>query len=528
MDFSFAGPVARSARARWLRVPAAVPDAAAAVDVLVVGAGPGGQRDAPRSSPGLGYRRPRRRSRGLPRDKACSEYMSPETVRLLDAARRGGRARGGGRPAPGHGGHRALGAAGSTAGSRWPGHRRSARPASRSRGASWTTRCSRPRARPAPRCWSAPPWRSCSTIGGAVAGVVARDREGRRRTHPGPAHDRRRRAPLHRRPADRPARATGGPAGSRSWPTSMACRAWAAPPSCTSARDGYVGTQPDRRRTHQRGAGGAGRAGRSRRAGGRRRSFSRRSTRSPACAARVEPADAWSGRCWPPARSRAWSGRVVADGAALVGDAADFFDPFTGEGIYSALLRRRRCSPTRPAGALADRGPVTGRRARALSPRAPAGLRRQVGGRAADRLRHAVPGAVRPRRRAARPSRGHGRHARRASPATSCPPAGCSIRCSSRGCCSEPDRESIPPASASCSAASRPGVTVLTVRDPEGRPAGMTASSLASVSLEPPLVSVCVDHTAELHDLIIAAPEFVVNVLESAPGGALAPLRRPA
>jgi flavin-dependent dehydrogenase len=33
----------------------------------------------------------------------------------------------------------------------------------------------------------------------------------------------------------------------------------------------------------------------------------------------------------------AWSGRIVADGGALVGDAADFFDPFTGEGIYSAL-----------------------------------------------------------------------------------------------------------------------------------------------------------------------------------------------
>src|SRR5712691_1173018 len=33
----------------------------------------------------------------------------------------------------------------------------------------------------------------------------------------------------------------------------------------------------------------------------------------------------------------AWSGRVVANGAALVGDAADFFDPFTGEGIFSAL-----------------------------------------------------------------------------------------------------------------------------------------------------------------------------------------------
>jgi len=59
------------------------------------------------------------------------------------------------------------------------------------------------------------------------------------------------------------------------------------------------------------------------------------------------------------------------------------------------------------------------------------------------------------------------------------------------------------------------GVTVLTTRDPGGRPAGMTASSLSSVSLQPPLVSVCVEHTAALHDLIAAAPEFVVNILES-------------
>src|SRR6202012_3774603 len=29
--------------------------------------------------------------------------------------------------------------------------------------------------------------------------------------------------------------------------------------------------------------------------------------------------------------------RAWAPGVALVGDAADFFDPFTGEGIYSAL-----------------------------------------------------------------------------------------------------------------------------------------------------------------------------------------------
>jgi len=32
-----------------------------------------------------------------------------------------------------------------------------------------------------------------------------------------------------------------------------------------------------------------------------------------------------------------WSRRVVADGALLVGDAADFFDPFTGQGIFAAV-----------------------------------------------------------------------------------------------------------------------------------------------------------------------------------------------
>ena len=50
---------------------------------------------------------------------------------------------------------------------------------------------------------------------------------------------------------------------------------------------------------------------------------------------------------------------------------------------------------------------------------------------------------------------------------------------------------------------------------PGGQPQGMTASSLASVSLLPPLVSVCVDHAAELHDAILEAREFVVNILES-------------
>jgi flavin reductase (DIM6/NTAB) family NADH-FMN oxidoreductase RutF len=59
------------------------------------------------------------------------------------------------------------------------------------------------------------------------------------------------------------------------------------------------------------------------------------------------------------------------------------------------------------------------------------------------------------------------------------------------------------------------GVTILTVATPERRPLGMTANSVASVSLQPPLISVCVDREADMHDVIIQAPEFVVNVLAS-------------
>ena len=53
----------------------------------------------------------------------------------------------------------------------------------------------------------------------------------------------------------------------------------------------------------------------------------------------------------------AWSGRVAADGAALVGDAADFFDPFTGEGIYCALRGAELLS----AAIAGLEGPVTAR-----------------------------------------------------------------------------------------------------------------------------------------------------------------------
>jgi len=59
------------------------------------------------------------------------------------------------------------------------------------------------------------------------------------------------------------------------------------------------------------------------------------------------------------------------------------------------------------------------------------------------------------------------------------------------------------------------GVTILTTMTPEGKPLGMTANSLSSVSLSPPLISVCVDREADMHPVILRASEFVVNVLAS-------------
>jgi flavin reductase (DIM6/NTAB) family NADH-FMN oxidoreductase RutF len=59
------------------------------------------------------------------------------------------------------------------------------------------------------------------------------------------------------------------------------------------------------------------------------------------------------------------------------------------------------------------------------------------------------------------------------------------------------------------------GVTILTTATPEGQPLGMTANSLSSVSLQPPLISVCVDCETDMHPVILQAPKFVVNVLAS-------------
>ena len=57
------------------------------------------------------------------------------------------------------------------------------------------------------------------------------------------------------------------------------------------------------------------------------------------------------------------------------------------------------------------------------------------------------------------------------------------------------------------------GITVITSIDGDGRDVGMTASAFSSVSLNPPLVQVCVDRTASMFDALLEAERFGVNVL---------------
>lgn len=57
------------------------------------------------------------------------------------------------------------------------------------------------------------------------------------------------------------------------------------------------------------------------------------------------------------------------------------------------------------------------------------------------------------------------------------------------------------------------GVTVVTTLEADGRPCGLTANAVSSVSLEPRLILVCVDRTADSHDCIRASGVFAVNVL---------------
>ncbi len=57
------------------------------------------------------------------------------------------------------------------------------------------------------------------------------------------------------------------------------------------------------------------------------------------------------------------------------------------------------------------------------------------------------------------------------------------------------------------------GVTVVTAQDEDGAPIGFTANSFTSVSLDPPLVLVCLANGSSNYDALAQAKGFAVNVL---------------
>jgi flavin-dependent trigonelline monooxygenase, reductase component len=60
------------------------------------------------------------------------------------------------------------------------------------------------------------------------------------------------------------------------------------------------------------------------------------------------------------------------------------------------------------------------------------------------------------------------------------------------------------------------GVTIVTFRDATGSPRGFTANSFTSVSLDPPLVLVCVANTAGSYEALCCAERFAINILSDA------------
>lgn len=59
------------------------------------------------------------------------------------------------------------------------------------------------------------------------------------------------------------------------------------------------------------------------------------------------------------------------------------------------------------------------------------------------------------------------------------------------------------------------GVTVVTGIMPDGRAAGVTASAFTSVSIDPPLVSVCFDKSTQSLDAFVKGTHFTVNILSN-------------
>ena len=57
------------------------------------------------------------------------------------------------------------------------------------------------------------------------------------------------------------------------------------------------------------------------------------------------------------------------------------------------------------------------------------------------------------------------------------------------------------------------GVTVVTARDRRGRDVGLTVSAFSSLSLDPPLVLMCIDHSASAYNALSKTSCFIANIL---------------
>ncbi|SAL76146.1 flavin reductase family protein [Caballeronia telluris] len=57
------------------------------------------------------------------------------------------------------------------------------------------------------------------------------------------------------------------------------------------------------------------------------------------------------------------------------------------------------------------------------------------------------------------------------------------------------------------------GVTIVSTTDEKGRHWGFTASSFSSVSMDPPLVLVCIANTADSHPAFLSARRYSINIL---------------
>ncbi|MCY4217662.1 MAG: flavin reductase family protein [Gammaproteobacteria bacterium] len=57
------------------------------------------------------------------------------------------------------------------------------------------------------------------------------------------------------------------------------------------------------------------------------------------------------------------------------------------------------------------------------------------------------------------------------------------------------------------------GITVVTTRQTDGTPRGFTANSFTSVSLNPPMLLVCMDKQAESLDIFLESPGFSISIL---------------